>query len=446
MASRSYFNSIRGKITNRTLLLSLFPLLIIGGLAYAGLTRLIQDADQGLNESRRVILNQTIGANLSATANRVVQQIDGFMLERISDTITWANAPTVISAARNASGIHRNRNFLNLSTNEVEALFQNRKSLGLFPEADNYLSRQIVKSPHFGEVFITDTYGFNVALTNPTSDFVQSDESWWQTAMDNGISVGSVEFDSSAGIWSIDISIRIDDPQTGNHLGVMKAVLSISLIQDISTSSAAEIASGDVVVANSEGLLLAETATDHSAGRIMTAAGNLSGNNKEVIQKVLDTTSGIGYAIGEKEVVGYAYGGGADLYEDLVSGFRGFNWLVLVQQPTQVALKPVENLNRVQAQLAEAQQQVILIIGVAMLVIAVISIIVSSLLARGITKPILQLQHVAEQIARGETSRSINIISNDEIEDLSKIFNRMRNSIVILFRQIKQLQADRKPE
>jgi HAMP domain-containing protein len=427
-------------------MLSVFPLLIIGGLAYAELTRLIQDTEKGFNESKRVMLNQFIGANLSTTANRVVQQIDGFMLERISDAITWANAPTVISAVRNASGIHRNRNFLNLSTNEVEALFQNRKSLGLFPEADNYLSRQIVKSPHFGEVFITDTYGFNVALTNPTSDFVQSDENWWQNAVDNGISIGSVEFDSSAGIWSIDISIRIDDPQTGNHLGVMKAVLGISLIQDISTSSAAEIASGDVVVANSERLLLAETATDHSAERIMTAAGNLSGNNKEVIQKALNAASGIGYAIDEKEVVGYAYSGGSDLYEDLVSGFRGFNWLVLVQQPAQVALKPIENINRVQAQLAESQQQMTLIIGAAMLVVSVISIIVSSLLARGITKPILQLQHVAEQIARGETSRSINIISNDEIEDLSKVFNRMRNSIVILFSRIKQLQANRKPE
>ena len=43
----------------------------------------------------------------------------------------------------------------------------------------------------------------------------------------------TVEFDESAGIWSIDISVRIDDPASGRSLGVMKAVLGVSLIQEV---------------------------------------------------------------------------------------------------------------------------------------------------------------------------------------------------------------------
>ena len=275
MSKRSYLNSLRGKITNRALFIGILPIILIGGLAYFGLSRLITEADQGLEQSRSELLDKVVGANLSATASRVVQQLDGFMLERISDVVTWASAPNVVAAARNAANVHRTRGLPSLSTEEIEGVFEEKKSLRLYPGTDAYLTRQIENSLHFGEVFMTDEYGYNVALTNPTSDFVQSDEGWWVTAMDNGISVGQVEFDSSAGIWSIDISVRIDDSETGKRLGVMKAVLGVSLIQEVADNRADEISNGSVVIANADGLLLAETATRHSSNRIMTEEAGL---------------------------------------------------------------------------------------------------------------------------------------------------------------------------
>ena len=54
--------------------------------------------------------------------------------------------------------------------------------------------------------------GYNVAPTNPASDFIQSDEGWWLAAWSHEIAVGAVEYDDSAGVWSLDIAIRIDDP------------------------------------------------------------------------------------------------------------------------------------------------------------------------------------------------------------------------------------------
>jgi HAMP domain-containing protein len=443
MAKRSYFNSLRGKITNRALVLGILPIVLIGILAYLGLSRLIQEADQGLEESRSELLDKVVGANLSATANRVVQQLDGFMLERISDAVTWASAPAVISAAREAAAVHNERGLPDLSIDEVEAQFETQKSLNLYPVTDKYLRTQIANSLHFGEVFITDEFGFNVALTNPTSDFVQSDEGWWKTAMDNGISVGQVEFDSSAGIWSIDISVRIDDDLTGKRLGVMKSVLGVSLIQEVADRRANEVSGGTVTVANNRGLLLAETATRHDEDRIMNDGANLNTVSDSSIINALQET-GNGYTIGDQNVLGYAHSAGADLYGNVVQGFSGFDWLVLVQQPTEVALAPIRNLSEVQANLADSRKSTLLVIGISIGVIALIAVAMANMLARGIINPLNQLQESAERVAKGDTSRAISIQSNDEIEDLAKNFDRMRNSVSILISRYKKIQGERR--
>ena len=443
MAKRSYFNSLRGKITNRALILGIVPIVLVGALAYSGLSRLIQEADRGLEESRAELLDKVVGANLSATANRVVQQLDGFMLERISDAVTWASAPTVINAARDAAVIHAERGIANLSIEEVEAQFKAEKSLNLFPATDKYLRTQITNSLHFGEVFITDEFGYNVSLTNPTSDFVQSDEGWWQTAMDNGISVGDVEYDSSAGIWSIDISVRIDDDQTGERLGVMKSVLGVSLIQEVADRRAKEVSGGSVTVINNQGSLLAETASRHSDDRIMSENVNLRNEGDATIQGAIQDT-GTGYALGADSVLGYARSAGVDLYGNVVQGFSGFDWLVLVQQPTQVALAPIRNLSEVQSDLAASRKKTLFVIGVSIGVIALIALVMASLLARGIINPLNQLKEAAERVAKGDTSRSVDIQSNDEIEDLAKDFDRMRNSVSILISRYKKIQGERR--
>ncbi|TWT67236.1 ATP-binding protein [Allorhodopirellula solitaria] len=78
----------------------------------------------------------------------------------------------------------------------------------------------------FGEVFFTNRYGANAAQTGRTSDYRQNDESWWNDAMQHGVAISDVMFDESAGIYSIDIALRVDD-SAGDVLGVVKSVLNI---------------------------------------------------------------------------------------------------------------------------------------------------------------------------------------------------------------------------
>jgi twitching motility protein PilJ len=442
MEQRSYSKSLRGKITNRTLFIGIAPVLLVGIFAWLSLNQLTSSANIQLDKSRAELLDSVVGNNLSTTSARIVSQLDGFMLERISDVIVWASAPIVLQAAKSAAAVHKKAGLVDQSIDEIEARFKSRKSLNSSPAANRFLIQQIRRSSHFGEVFFTDKNGFNTALTNPTSDFVQRDENWWKTAWENGISVGEVEFDESANIWSIDISVRIDDPASGRSLGVMKAVLGVSLIQEVADRGARDVNGGVVTVIDSGGQLLAETGTKHAKNRIMVESVNLRNSSDPAIQEVFSTRSK-GYVLGSGQVLGYAKSAGPELYRTVVTRFPGFNWTVLVQQPTSIALAPLEGLSTVQSSLQSSKQQMIIILLIVVVAVFVLAFFIASALSRTIIRPLLDLRELADSVSKGDTSRTITVNSDDEIQDVAQAFERMRTSVSIIMKRIKDMKADR---
>ena len=439
MEKRSYFSSLRGKITNRILLIGIVPVLVIGLLAWVSLNRLTTEVSSKLEESQNVLLDRVVGANLISLSGRLAEQIDTFMLERISDAVTWASAPIIVDAAKAADKLHTAQGLTNLSIKDIEAKFKTRKSLNVSPVANDYLKKQINRSEHFGEAFFTDKNGFNVALTNPTSDFVQRDENWWKTAWVNGVSVGEVEFDDSAGIWSVDISVRIDDPRSGRSLGVMKTVLGVSLIQQVADAGVKGIEGGSVTVINADGLLLAETTSRHALDRIMNTAVNFRKSNDASIQSAFGNRRN-GYVIGAQKVLGYSQSAGAELYKPVVDRFRGFNWVVLVQQSTSVALAPIRGLTGIQSNLAKSKQTVVYVLGTVIVIVFILAIIMAGILSSGIIKPLLVLRDHADAISKGDTSRVIKIQSNDEIEDVATALDRLLTSLSIVIKRYKALK------
>ena len=439
MKKRSYFESLRGKITNRVLFIGIVPMLAIGVFAWVSLNQLTSNVSTELNKGEQVLLDKVVGGNLISISNQLSAQLDAFMLERISDAVTWAGAPAVVDAAKAAGKIHQTEGLTELPISDVEAKFKTRKSLNISPKASNYLKQQIKASKHFGEAFFTDANGFNVALTNPTSDFVQRDENWWKTAWENGISVGEVEFDDSAGIWSVDISVRINDPASGRSLGVMKTVLGVSLIQQVADSGVRGIEKGSVTVVNSDGQLLAETSSKHSRKRIMNKSVNFRKSNDPSIKSALGNDDN-GYVLGQQTVLGYSHSAGSELYGQVVERFRGFNWVVIVQQSTAVALAPIQGLSAVQQSLKESQTNILFILGVVIVLIVILAIFVAGFLARGITVPLLQLSEHADAISKGDMSRKIDINSNDEIGDVAGSLDRLLTSLSIILKRYKALK------
>lgn len=78
----------------------------------------------------------------------------------------------------------------------------------------------------YAEIFVTNSYGVNVAMTGKTSDYIQNDEVWWTEAQQNGIYLEEGVFDESAGVYASDIALKIVDDK-GNFIGVMKVVINV---------------------------------------------------------------------------------------------------------------------------------------------------------------------------------------------------------------------------
>ena len=236
--------SLRGHLTRRVLLIVGISLVLTGAPAVWFLANQLDAIGTSFERDRETLVRDVAGTHTRTQAVSVARRIDAFLLSRIIEAKAWASSPVVLDAARAGYERHVREDLPNLTVDEIEDRFLTRKSLGVSPQANAYLMRQIASSPYFAEVFFTDSNGFNVGLTNSTSDFVQSDEDWWQEAWSDFLSIGEIGYDDSAGVWSIDISVRLDDPATGELLGVMKTVLAIDSVQHIADQTVEAIPGG----------------------------------------------------------------------------------------------------------------------------------------------------------------------------------------------------------
>ena len=333
--------SLRSQLVILALAGVLVPLLLGGLLLFFLLASRLDATVSVLGETRRAVVQDLTGPDLAALAHNVAGQLDEYLLGRISEATAWAASDVVVASARKAYQRHLDAGFGDLSIEQIEDRFPIAKSLGAFPEADGYLRAQISASSDFAEAFFTDEKGFNVALTNPTSDFVQSDEDWWLRAWRHKIAVGTVEFDESAGVWSLDISIRIDDSADQTPLGVLKSVLSIKRVQQIADRNAGSLAGARVVVTTGDGLLIAETSSNHARERIMSDSTNVREHGSPALQGVFGAERSGSSADDGKFLTAYARTAGGEFYAPVTPRFSGFDWLVIIQRPLQAVLAPL---------------------------------------------------------------------------------------------------------
>jgi hypothetical protein len=75
MKKRSYFQSLRGKITNRILFIGIVPILVIGSITWFSFNQLTTEVSSKLNLAQAEMLDRVVGANLisvSCLSNLIV--------------------------------------------------------------------------------------------------------------------------------------------------------------------------------------------------------------------------------------------------------------------------------------------------------------------------------------------------------------------------------------
>tara|TARA_R110000868_G_scaffold411035_1_gene701445 strand:+ start:21987 stop:22553 length:567 start_codon:yes stop_codon:yes gene_type:complete len=76
----------------------------------------------------------------------------------------------------------------------------------------------------YGEIFVMDNKGLNVAMSDITSDYWQGDEAKWKETFLKGSGathVSEVKFDESVQAFTAQLSSTITDPETGEAIGAV---------------------------------------------------------------------------------------------------------------------------------------------------------------------------------------------------------------------------------
>ena len=432
--------SLRTQLIMYALAGIVLPIVISGAVAFFYLAYQLDIIGTSFARSRDALTHEIAGTNLRAQASNAAHQLDEFLIGRIVEAKAWAAAGTVVEAARAAHPAHTAEGLTGTPIDEIEDRFRIRKSLGAFPEATTYLRQQVASSPYFVEVFFTDRNGFNVALTNPTSDFVQSDEEWWQSAWSHQLSVGEIQYDDSAGVWSVDISIRIDDPDTEEPLGVMKTVLSIEPVQQVADRTAQTIPGGRVQITTGGGVLIAETSSGHARERIMNPGTNLREQ-------------------GDASVRNAYRGGNAPASRAMNNGSRATpapaGATPMPRRPSAspasagsssckdrwpASIEPLSALREIESALRDWRGLLGLSLGLMTLVSMVLATVLATITARRITDSLAGIREMAERTSRGEIAKPPEISRPEEIVQLNEAVHRLSRVFMTVLRKSQPRQ------
>ncbi len=260
----------------------------------------------------------------------------------------------------------------------------------------------------FGEIFLTNRYGVNVAQTQKTSDYYQADEEWWQRAREDGLSVTDVEYDLSTGSYSIDIGVRVDD-ENGDFLGVVKAVLNIAEVISIMKN----------IGANAK--------PEASGLRLLTKDGNIlySTEEYEFLESMSEDASfhllgeGCSHDMSYFIMAGDQPGEGEKLFAHAHSkghrDYKGLGWFFMIEHAEKRIFAPVVQL-----------RNTLLAISFFVTVFALLS---GLFISRSLSRPIMKLKHSVARVGKGELNTKIEVKSNDEIGQLATSFIEMVDNL-----------------
>lgn len=390
----------------------------------------------------RTILEKTIGENSIALAGEILDKIDRGVYNKIEEFQVYAKSLLLQEAVRKSNQEFEVLDNLQAYIDEKDKEWVSMPKETITPFMrrliDSRVSRELIeklelyekKYGHkvYGEVFVTNKYGVNVAQTGKTSDYYQADENWWQKAKKDGLFVRNVDYDESADVYSIDIGIRIDD-EAGNFLGVIKVVSNVDEV---------------FAIIKRPGYLSEYKTTEFKLltkdGKTIYSSGGF---------KFFDITSSYLISHVEKEEVAGFYfigsedepGGSEKLFAHAHSkgyrDFKGLNWILVAEHETREIFAPVAKLERA-------------LIGISIFTV-ILSLFVGFLVSRSISSPLTKLRDLASEIGKGSFVVKTDIQSRDEIGtlasslvDMSKHLQDRTTSIDNLNREIAERKKTEK--
>jgi len=359
-----------------------------------------------------IALKKEIGETVVSNTVLVVKEIDNRIFERINhfnefivskyvrDILTQANMD--YEKMDNVQG------FINEKDREwksspgktitpfMKKLIENELSDSIRKKVDFYNAEHKYKI--YGEVFLTNKFGANVAQTGKTSDFRQDDEEWWQSANEHGYYLRDVSYDESADVYSTDIALKINNEE-GRFIGVIKVVLNIEDTFEYLRKSVASSRYKDVRI----------ILTTRDGKNIYSSRG-------DKFLKDLSKDEYFTSANGETGFIDFSEeksGRNGKLFAYARS--KAFGWILFEEYKSDALFTSLNRLNKRLSLLALGMFSLSLILGY--------------FIAKTISRPIERLKNIAHDIGDGKLETKIDIHSKDEIGELAAVLGRMTDEL-----------------
>ncbi|MBF2056398.1 MAG: methyl-accepting chemotaxis protein [Cyanobacterium sp. T60_A2020_053] len=355
----------------------------------------------------------------------------------------------IIETAKNSEVIVRTENLLSLDIDSLEQRFQNDKLLNANPDLNTYLAG-IVQTGGIAEVIITDTNGFNLGYSSPTSDFVQSDEEWWQIAQAEGEKILNSVFDESTDTVVIETVAPLINPVNQELLGISKiSIPSQSLenaIIDLLLSNLIDTRVLQIIDVETSQILTSLTSPDSNignelvGGEVVTQLGKLFQQNlsTENPQELLEQLLAI------PDVNNLSLQNSRTQESSLVLTFKS--------QERFFKLLPIPNTNFVVVMSVEGQEianagnELALIFGSLALFLVLLTVGSVVLLAQNFSQPIVNLTDKAKQVAEGDLDVKADLEGTEESRTLAYNFNTLVAQVKELIKEQENIANQQKDE
>jgi methyl-accepting chemotaxis protein len=352
-----------------------------GGGAIALLIVLTAVGSIGLARS----ITQQQNAVLSDAARRSALLVDRVLAERLRqvDLIAWESS--VIEAAKKGTDASRRRGLPLQTISALEERFKSTRSQQVDSTSLEFLLDLLPKLD-IAEVMLTDQYGYNAVATSPPTDFVQSDEAWWQVAWKSGVSDAEATEDKATGETVVELARAVRDH--GKRVGVVKAKFGLASVDT-------------ALVQAGVGTSLRVDLIDSLGHVIASSAG---GTRFHLLDGAPDLSHGVGDSI-------VTFGANAARQRGAVTSANDGHWRLIAHGDEATFGVPV-----FRAQLA-------LFAGAVVVLLAIVGalVLVSRSIEHRITTPAAALAELAEAVAGGDLSREVNHSgAEDEIGRLSR--------------------------
>lgn len=276
-------------------------------------------------------------------------------------------------------------------------------------------------TPVLLDFVLTDSRGALVAASTRPDRYFYGDNVWWQQGWNSGqgaVFIGQVVHDQVTGISGVELAVPIVDPETGQAVGVLRAVYNLetlaSEMQEVHVGRTGHI---ELIAPDGTAII-----SQHESAGAPVAYAPLLG------EQLFAPTGGADLDVPLED------GRGSMIFKPVILDQDTFGaaqpgWVLVIHQDREEAYGPVT--------------QIRFILLVTMLVTIAASAVASVFLARVLTRQVLEIEELFSAVAVGDFAARARVISGDEMGRIASGVNAMLEQIGNLLSEVQQSAEQR---